>query len=151
MVIGGSEDGLIYLWEREGGGDSSSHAATIPPSTAADRSRISPHAFALPLPSSPIYAANANGNGLAPNTTQSAPMRSSPAYYPPKDARQPITVVSSGTNVRPLKALEGHADGAVFDVQWTGGVMISGGEDGCVGIWEVRSDFDEADDPEATI
>lgn len=62
--------------------------------------------------------------------------RSSPAYYP---RRAPKTSVPSshgaGTNVRPLKVLEGHGDGAVFDIRWKEGEVMSSGEDGSVIVW----------------
>jgi len=47
--------------------------------------------------------------------------------------------------VRPLSVLEGHGDGAVFDVKWAGRLMVSAGEDGKVGVWG----FDEDDEEDA--
>ena len=44
--------------------------------------------------------------------------------------------------VRPVRTLEGHGEGAVFDVRWDDGI-VSAGEDGMVGIWG----FDEDDEP----
>lgn len=45
--------------------------------------------------------------------------------------------------VKPIKTLEGHGEGAVFDVKWDDGI-VSGGEDGMVGVWG----FDEDDQVE---
>jgi len=37
--------------------------------------------------------------------------------------------------------LEGHDEGAVFEVRWGGeGLVISAGEDGKVGVWETGDD-----------
>jgi COMPASS component SWD3 len=33
--------------------------------------------------------------------------------------------------------LEAHGSGAVFDVRWCAGGMVSAGEDGAVGVWDV--------------
>jgi COMPASS component SWD3 len=58
--------------------------------------------------------------------------RGTPAYYPPRNgATRPLH--SQGTNLKPLKVLEGHGDGAVFDVRWCPGEgLLSAGEDGAV-------------------
>jgi len=37
--------------------------------------------------------------------------------------------------VRPVKVLSGHGEGAVFDVRWRDGGIVSAGEDGVVGVW----------------
>jgi hypothetical protein len=42
--------------------------------------------------------------------------------------------------VRPLRALEGHGDGAVFDVKWYEDGILSAGEDGTVGMWGFEED-----------
>jgi hypothetical protein len=42
---------------------------------------------------------------------------------------------SSGTVVKPIRTLEGHGDGAVFDVRGTSDGIVSAGEDGKVGVW----------------
>jgi COMPASS component SWD3 len=69
--------------------------------------------------------------------------RGTPAYYPPRNgATRPLH--SQGTNVKPLKVLAGHGDGAVFDVRWCPGEgLLSAGEDGAVGLWEVDSESGE--------
>ncbi|WVW82910.1 hypothetical protein I302_104924 [Kwoniella bestiolae CBS 10118] len=100
LIIGGSEDGCIYLWERE------ASTAAIPES-----------------------------KGLLPsNQTQS--QIGTPSYYPP---REKITASSidqgSIQTVKPLKVLEGHEEGSVFDVVWKDGRVLSAGEDGLVGVW----------------
>jgi len=56
-----------------------------------------------------------------------------------------LSAFTSGINVRPIKTLEGHGDGAVYDVRWKGGIMISGGEDGNVAVWQIgEEDVEEA-------
>ena len=69
---------------------------------------------------------------------------SSPALYPPRDLRSVSTGHSwAGITVRSLSVLEGHGDGAVFDVKWSQGGIISAGEDGAVGVWGVDEDEDQ--------
>jgi hypothetical protein len=51
--------------------------------------------------------------------------------------------VGSGVNVPPVRVLEGHKGGAVFDVRRCGGEMISAGEDGAVGVWSVDEEDGE--------
>jgi len=72
-----------------------------------------------------------------------------PAYYPPRDLRQTKTETqsggASGINVRPLRTLEGHGDGAVFDVKWTEEGVVSAGEDGKVGVWAFEDDEGEGE------
>jgi hypothetical protein len=68
------------------------------------------------------------------------PDRSSPAYYPPKAKLGPSSPASAGINVRPLKVLEGHGDGAVFDVRWRNGDLLSSGEDGSVTVWTTANE-----------
>ncbi|WWC60922.1 uncharacterized protein I303_103498 [Kwoniella dejecticola CBS 10117] len=124
LVIGGSEDGCIYLWETEGASTTSS--MTIP-----DVKSL--------LPSNEV--ANATPNKPNGDTYSSSTSSWTPAYYPPRDKAGATSV---GTNsfdkptsetIRPLKVSEGHADGAVFDVVWKNGTMLSAGEDGLVGVW----------------
>lgn len=43
--------------------------------------------------------------------------------------------VPGATTVRPFKALAGHGAGAVFDVRAHAGILLSGAEDGAVGVW----------------
>lgn len=89
-----------------------------------------------------------------PTITTSA----SPAYYPPRDLRQTqqqhLTSTGSGsgqgTTVRPLRTLEGHGDGAVFDVRWYKDGILSAGEDGTVGLWTFDDDHDENEEDEAS-
>lgn len=40
-----------------------------------------------------------------------------------------------------MRTLEGHGDGAVFEVKWFEGGILSAGEDGSVGMWG----FDDKD------
>lgn len=49
------------------------------------------------------------------------------------------------TTVRPLRTLEGHEEGAVFDVRWYEDGILSAGEDGTVGIWAFDEQEQEAD------
>ena len=89
--------------------------------------------------------------GLTGGTTLvSEPQRASPAYYPPRDLRQTHQTTQkagtqSGTNVRPVRTLEGHGDGAVFDVKWFEGGILSAGEDGNVGMWGFDREPDDQD------
>ena len=64
--------------------------------------------------------------------------RASPAYYPPRETRSGGNGASggTGTNVKPTKVLEGHGQGAVFDVKWFVDGLVSGGEDSAVAVWE---------------
>jgi COMPASS component SWD3 len=41
--------------------------------------------------------------------------------------------------------LEGHGDGAVFDVKWTEEGVVSAGEDGKVGVWAFEEDEGEGE------
>jgi hypothetical protein len=44
-------------------------------------------------------------------------------------------------NVNPVKTLQGHGKGAVFDAKWNaGGDVITAGEDGAVGIWTTEEE-----------
>lgn len=42
-----------------------------------------------------------------------------------------------------MRTLEGHGDGAVFDVKWYEGGILSAGEDGSVGMWVFDEDQDQ--------
>jgi COMPASS component SWD3 len=75
--------------------------------------------------------------------------RASPAYYPPRSMgiKAQSTTGVAPTTIRPQKALEGHGDGAVFEVKWASeGILISAGEDGYVGIWGTNKEEDETED-----
>jgi len=68
-----------------------------------------------------------------------------PAYYPPRDLRQTSTAGSgagSGIVVKPINTLEGHGEGAVFDVDWYSDGIVSAGEDGRVGVWGFDLDIE---------
>lgn len=123
--MGGSEDGGVYIWEREGGSKSTPTTSSIIPSNT-----------------NPTKAENPSPYLGASNSSTTS--RVSPAYYP-KPSLQPAHVaLSGGTTVRPLKVLEGHGgEGAVFDVRYRAGVMVSAGEDGCVGVWEGEEEDEE--------
>ncbi|WWD16094.1 hypothetical protein CI109_100519 [Kwoniella shandongensis] len=130
LIIGGSEDGSVYIWEREGGSASTSgqgQAASQTRSTFASTGLLSPHL---------------NGIGSGSEGIRSP---ASPAYYPPRETRNihlsTHNQINGGTTVRPSKILEGHGEGAVFDVTWKEGTMLSAGEDGMVGIWGVDPDL----------
>jgi hypothetical protein len=114
--VGGSEDGKVYIWEREGAAASTAQPTNtlLPPNKPNTAS-------------TPPMLAQANGT------------RASPAYYPKPSAPAHVAH-SGGTNVRPLHVLEGHGEGAVFDVRWRAGMMISAGEDGRVGVWDGEED-----------
>lgn len=111
MIISGSEDGNVYLWDRE---------PAAQPSTLA------------------------SGPSLVHLASHQVDDKSSPAYYPAK-AQRPLGPVGhgAGINVRPLKVLEGHGDGAVFDVRWRDGDLISSGEDGSVIVWTTSEEEEE--------
>lgn len=69
-------------------------------------------------------------------STSSSINRASPAYYPPKISKQVHAANGgAGVSVRPVKVLSGHGEGAVFDVRWRDGGIVSAGEDGVVGVW----------------
>ncbi|WWC69280.1 uncharacterized protein I206_103218 [Kwoniella pini CBS 10737] len=111
LIIGGSEDGCIYLWEREG-------SSTVSDNSAPDIKK------SLPSEAS-IKNTTSDGN-------------STPSYYPPRDKAASATNAPNKAiieTIKPLKVLEGHYEGAVFDVVWKNGKLISAGEDGCVGVW----------------
>ncbi|KAK8869645.1 hypothetical protein IAR55_000213 [Kwoniella newhampshirensis] len=126
LVVGGSEDGSVYIWEREGGssgtnGQEKTQVQTS--STFASTGLLTPHL-------------DANGG----ETIRSP---ASPAYYPPRETRNlhpSHSHINGGTTVRPSRILEGHGEGAVFDVVWKDGVMITAGEDGRVGVWSDDSE-----------
>ncbi|OCF36464.1 WD-repeat protein [Kwoniella heveanensis BCC8398] len=139
LVVGGSEDGCVYIWEREGG----AHDGSVKQQQQQQSSGLlapnlidtTPGAAAITPSSSPIPTA---GAGVSVSVNPSATAASA-AYYPPRSMRAaPVNhSTSGGINVRPLKVLEGHGEGAVFDVAWKDGTdkMISAGEDGIVGVW----------------
>ena len=127
---------MIYLWEREGSNiEQRESTLLLPPNgTSADSNpdSISPPVF-HPNPSTSFSSSQPIGD---PTT------RAAPAYYPPRETHSAPGAASGGVSVRPLRSLEGHADGAVFDVRWAGQGMVSAGEDGAVGVWGVGEDSD---------
>jgi WD40 repeat protein len=121
LIASGSEDGLVYLWEREGSSDvsetSSLSGLSSPPTSA-----ITPSTVFQTVASSHIHPARAP---TLPRGPASAPV--------PRFGASPS--VPGATTVRPFKALAGHGAGAVFDVRAAGGTLLSGAEDGTVGVW----------------
>jgi COMPASS component SWD3 len=88
----------------------------------------------------PTQSASDSDSSSVPNNSNIVPPnKASPAYYPPRDLRQAqntSTKTQSGvTVVKPIRTLEGHGEGAVFDVVWTEEGVFSAGEDGMVGVW----------------
>lgn len=139
MIISGSEDGNVYIWDREPVAGPVSQESAVPPVTSAP---ISPSLFgaanvsrasSLRVPATQGLSTSPSGN------------RASPAYYPPKQRKlvQTSLGAGAGVNVRPTKVLEGHGDGAVFDVRWRDGEIISAGEDGVVGVWYASDEVGE--------
>ncbi|KAK4687478.1 hypothetical protein P7C73_g2644, partial [Tremellales sp. Uapishka_1] len=102
VIVSGSEDGLIYTWEREGS-TLGSETGPVPTSSMKLGSRT---------PNSPISAFSSIQH----------------------ESRNGVTTV------RPSESLEGHMEGAVFDVKWSRRGMISAGEDGNVGLWRIGDD-----------
>ncbi|ORY24960.1 WD40-repeat-containing domain protein [Naematelia encephala] len=127
LVVGGSEDSMVYIWEREA-------------SSALQHSRESSilHQNVVTRPGVSLANETTQGNMSAP-LSPATYNRASPAYYPPRNVHGPPHAKnpSGGTIVKPLKVLEGHGEGAVFDVKWTGEVMVSAGEDRRVGVWRI--------------
>nr|KIR46574.1 WD-repeat protein [Cryptococcus bacillisporus CA1280] len=122
LVIGGSEDGSVYIWEREGNTNDRRSNSLVPSTTHNE-----------------LLVPDRKGSGG--DLTDFNTLASSPAYYPPRDVvRNPANFTRHGeTTVRPAKVLMGHGEGAVFEVRWKEGKMVSAGEDGCVGVWGVET------------
>jgi COMPASS component SWD3 len=119
-VISGSEDGNVYIWDRE-----VSASAQVPTASGPGQ-EVSPM-----LGPSSANVSRKSSLRTAPSTN-----RASPAYYPPRANKQAQPVHGgAGMNVRPTKVLAGHGDGAVFDARWRDGRIVSAGEDGVVGVW----------------
>ncbi|CAD6569238.1 MAG: hypothetical protein TREMPRED_005131 [Tremellales sp. Tagirdzhanova-0007] len=144
LIIGGSEDGLVYVWDREA---QLADPAKSSPILSPNRTKItstfsSPHTS----PRVPRLEASSMSTSITATLTDSMTLgpNSSPALYPPRDLRSVSTGHSwAGITVRSLSVLEGHGDGAVFDVKWSQGGIISAGEDGAVGVWGVDEDEDQ--------
>ncbi|WRT67301.1 uncharacterized protein IL334_004269 [Kwoniella shivajii] len=114
LVIGGSEDGCVYIWEREGSSSSSKQGD--------DRHNG-------------MLSSNTNTN-TNPNSNISNPDSTIASFYPPRQKIISTNLLHTNVQtVNPIRVLEGHRDGAVFDVKWRNGKLISAGEDGLVGIW----------------
>ncbi|WVQ78545.1 hypothetical protein IAT38_000631 [Cryptococcus sp. DSM 104549] len=127
LIVGGSEDGSVYIWDREG------HTNSPQADALAQTTARPANTSGLLSPGLGGIAASEQGGRRA----------ASPAYYPPRDVARAASPSMGGAGrggitVRPLKALEGHGEGAVFDVKWKEGRMISAGEDGAVGVWGVE-------------
>nr|ODN87917.1 WD-repeat protein [Cryptococcus depauperatus CBS 7841] len=120
LVIGGSEDGSVYIWNREGCTDVG-NADSIQPSR----------------PDDPLALRALDANRRISMESSERPYLASPAYYPPRDAARPAVASykGGGTTVRPSGVLVGHREGAVFDVRWKEDKLVSAAEDGAVGIW----------------
>ncbi len=95
-------------------------------------------------------SASSGGTSLTVATSIHHP--SSPACYPPREVRlAPTNRHAAGgvKTIRPSFVLEGHGEGAVFDVKWFDGGMASAGEDGAVGVWGVEDEFNGEDNGSA--
>lgn len=116
---------MVYIWERESAGSETDNSSRNP---VAEHTRTQ-----------------------SSSASAAAAAAVSPAYYPPRNGNtrphHPYSANTHGTNVKPLKVLEGHGDGAVFDVRWCSANegLISAGEDGAVGLWEVDEDEEEGE------
>lgn len=126
----------MYIWDRE-------------PSAKPQGKENSPIPSAL---SSPMAFGSANVSRAASlrvaeiKGNMPSVSRASPAYYPPrtnKSASHMPGAGAAGVNVKPMSVLEGHGDGAVFDVRWRGGEIVSAGEDAIVGIWNATEEDGE--------
>lgn len=116
MIIGGSEDGNVYAWERE------------PTSIAAPAAEISALSGSVNGSSGPQY-------GQTSRTRQTSAQ--APAGHNTHSAGSGVAAV----NVSPhtvLEAEQGH--GAVFDVKERAGMMVCAWNDGHVGCWEDETD-----------
>lgn len=137
---------MVYIWEREGPQSES----IKPPAMVSLNGTTGASGYSSPYTSPPVLhfnpssSANSGGTSLTVPTNGQNPA-SSPVYYPTREARiaSGATARSGGATVRPLSVLEGHGEGAVFDVKWTGEGLISAGEDGKVGVWGIVDDQDE--------
>lgn len=140
LVIGGSEDGMVYIWEREASAsqitsrhnDNDTHGRS-------SHTMINQNHHTGSNRNSHHSASGTTGAGASAGAGAGAAV---PAYYPPRNglARTHHSYASQGTNVKPLKVLEGHGEGAVFDVRWCEEGIVSAGEDGCVGLWGFGED-----------
>ncbi|RXK41088.1 hypothetical protein M231_01719 [Tremella mesenterica] len=111
LVLSGSEDGNVYIWERESSSSSIPlhlSSSIIPPNV--------PLGDQVNEPTNPTNPPT--GSMIIPSTR---PFRG--------DGDKTITV-------RPAKVLKAH-EGTVYDVKWieSGGRLLSCGEDGSVGVW----------------
>ena len=127
-MISGSEDGNVYIWDRE----------PLAESTTTQHPHLEVQGLGSPLTLGSSDLNRAGSIKLSEGKKEvSSVNRSSPAYYPPR-ANKPAAPTNggSGVNVKPVKILQGHGYGAVFDVRWRDGEVVSAGEDGMVGIWQ---------------
>ncbi|EJT50688.1 WD-repeat protein [Trichosporon asahii var. asahii CBS 2479] len=146
LIASGSEDGMVYLWEREG---------SAPEENMRSPASNSNSGASTPAQGSPMFFTTTTGVPNAMNTSLSrtstisvpsttvprgpsvaSPSRSA-AHYPPRGIMQGPALPKSmvPTTVRPLKVLAGHGAGAVYDVRSHAGTLLSAGEDGAVGVW----------------
>ncbi|KAL1411072.1 hypothetical protein Q8F55_002019 [Vanrija albida] len=136
LIASGSEDGLVYLWEREGAQaeESMRTSSNASPALSPPLHQTQPQQLSLVSPSPATIQNRAGGGG---GGAYNHPPNSA-AYYPPR-AQSRSTISASGTpaptTIRPLKSLAGHGPGAVFDVRAQAGLVLSAGEDGSVGVW----------------
>jgi hypothetical protein len=158
-ILGGSEDGSIYIWERE------PTAPSAAPSSMRTMGQVEagggPTVMGIATPSTPhgspaLVDANGSGNGngnasgsgalglsgAGPAAAAPTPLRASAAYYPkpaPLSAHAAYAHAHAraGTSVvvTPHAVLAGHR-GTVCDVREGAGVVLSAAEDGVVAVWE---------------
>ncbi|ORX33747.1 WD40-repeat-containing domain protein [Kockovaella imperatae] len=145
FIISGSEDGKVYIWDRDQ--SVTSQDGTTPAMMTADTTSL-----------------GTLNTGASADTA-------SPAYYPPRDSRQSSKPpgISGEINVKAHNTLQplaadgaspsdisdtsfllvdrgGGPPGTVFDIAWIGdGEMMSAGEDGTVMLWDTVQQDDQAD------
>ncbi|KAL7424024.1 hypothetical protein Q5752_001609 [Cryptotrichosporon argae] len=152
LIASGSEDGCVHLWDREAGAGAGSAAealSTVLPGAGRDgqsalvspalsaSSVLSPShlaSFSLADPPNDLLVPLVPLPPPAQRPLPRAPERVSPAYYPPREARAHAHRTTA-TTIRPAKVLSGHGCGPVYDVRARAGRLVSGGEDGLVGVW----------------
>ena len=126
VVVGGSEDGSVYAWEREPTSTAVDSSGTS--TVAASTSIVPPNGTSNGTSSgASYYAARTNGNGHA--STQA-----------------PAPAAGAAVNVRPYAVLETdgvQAHGAAFDVKERAGLMVCAWDDGYVGVWEADEGSDD--------
>ena len=130
---------MVYIWNREA---SQTNAAPPPQAIVSSPLMLPPGPYPTLNSGPPDLPARSPPNGLTPPPGQYGLVtpvnKSSPAYYPPRGMQSApsVNTVGGGTTVKPLKLLEGHGSGAVFEVKSFDGQLMSAGEDGSVVIWD---------------